>query len=369
MAARRVGIVGVGWGALVQVPAFAALPEFEVAALCGRRLYRLQKAGADAGIEDLSTDWESFVRRPDLDVISVATPVEMHHEIALAAISAGKHVLCEKPLSLRAVDAARMADAAEAAGVANAVAFQLRWLPDRMAILHSVRDGTVGDPYFLRISQANGYWHPTHRAQESWMYDLAAGGGYLNGVMAHDIDFVQALTGPPTAARAEIRHTRDRVTLEDGREVVVTADDTDVVMLRLATGGIGILTFCAVGRQAGGFSFEMYGSTGSITADTRGTSRTRGDREDQMWRTDPAAEGWVALSPSERRPRTDSALPEGRFSSRAIRALAMFLEDWLPAFDGQSSRVPGFRDGWRVQALIEAARRSHTDGGWVELAD
>ena len=247
----RVGVIGVGWGALVQVPAFRTVPEFEIVALCGRRPERLEKAGAECGISDLSTDWESFVQRPDLDVISVATPVGLHYEITLAALSAGKHVLCEKPLALRPSEARRMADAADDAGVANAVAFQLRWLSDRLAIWDAVRAGAVGDPYFLRLSQANGYWHPTHKPQEGWMYDLAAGGGYLNGVMAHDIDFVQALTGQPTAVRAEVRHSRDRVTLADGTEVAVTADDTTVVMLRLANGALGVLTFCR-GRAPGG---------------------------------------------------------------------------------------------------------------------
>src|ERR1700683_125166 len=96
----RVGIIGVGWGSLVQVPAFRAAGGYEVAALCSRRAERAAEAGARLGIEDASTDWEQFVRRPDLDIISVCTPTDLHREQVLGAIGAGKHVLCEKPVAL-----------------------------------------------------------------------------------------------------------------------------------------------------------------------------------------------------------------------------------------------------------------------------
>ena len=87
------GVIGVGWGSMVQVPAFRAAGGYEVAALCSRRAERAAEAGVRLGIEDVSTDWERFVRRPDLDVISVCTPTDLHREQVLGAISAGKHVL------------------------------------------------------------------------------------------------------------------------------------------------------------------------------------------------------------------------------------------------------------------------------------
>src|ERR1700733_9316254 len=95
----RGGIIGVGWGAHVQVPGFRAAKGFEPVALCARTPDRLERVATKLGIEETSTDWQSFVTRDDLDVISVATPTVLHRDMTLAALAAGKPVLCEKPLA------------------------------------------------------------------------------------------------------------------------------------------------------------------------------------------------------------------------------------------------------------------------------
>src|SRR5271154_5777705 len=96
----RVGLIGVGWGALVHAPAFAAVDGYELVALCSTRPESVAAAGERLGIDDTSTDWADFVRRDDLDLISVSAPVPHHHDMFLAALDAGKHVLCEKPLAM-----------------------------------------------------------------------------------------------------------------------------------------------------------------------------------------------------------------------------------------------------------------------------
>src|SRR5215216_455653 len=165
----RVGIVGVGWGTVVHLPAYRAAAGFEVLGLCGRTATKLERLQTEQSVASISTDWEEFVRRDDLDVISVAAPVSLHHPITLAALDAGKHVLCEKPLALTVEQCREMTDAAERSGRATATCFELRWLPDRSRVRQLVRDGTIGDPYFVRLSQSGSYWHPTRKLQELWM--------------------------------------------------------------------------------------------------------------------------------------------------------------------------------------------------------
>jgi len=113
----RVGVVGVGWGTVVHAPAFRLVDGYELVAICARRPETLAKAQEKLGITDGSTDWRSFVQRDDLDLISIATPVKLHQEVTLAAIAAGKHVLCEKPTALTPGAALAMAEAAERAGI------------------------------------------------------------------------------------------------------------------------------------------------------------------------------------------------------------------------------------------------------------
>src|ERR1700728_1197703 len=142
----RVGVIGVGWGSMVQVPAFRAAGGYEVAALCSRRAERGAEAGARLGVEDVSTDWERFVSRPDLDIISVCTPTDLHREQVLAAVSAGKHVLCEKPVALDSGQAAEMADAADAAGVATSVCFENGFGREKLAVWRLASVGLLGTP-------------------------------------------------------------------------------------------------------------------------------------------------------------------------------------------------------------------------------
>src|SRR3984957_10884988 len=156
----RVGIIGVGWGSMVQVPAFRAAGGYEGAALCSRRADRVAAAGVRLGGEDESIDWERFVSRPYLDIMSVCTPTDLHGEQVLAAIGAGKHVLCEKPVALDSGQAAEMADAADAAGVATAVCFENRWGREKLAVWRQIGDGLLGSPYFARVAIAAGYFHP-----------------------------------------------------------------------------------------------------------------------------------------------------------------------------------------------------------------
>src|SRR4051794_31225703 len=166
--ALRVGIVGVGWGTIVHAPAFQAVDGYELVALCSKNPEKVAKAGEKLGIADLSNDWQSFVRRDDLDLISVTTPVTLHRAVTVAALEAGKHVLCEKPLALTAAECEDMVAAAKKAGTQTATCFELRWTPERATVRSLVQQGVVGQPYFVRLSQSGSYWHPSRHNQSLW---------------------------------------------------------------------------------------------------------------------------------------------------------------------------------------------------------
>ena len=353
----RVGLIGVGWGALVHAPAFRAVPAFELAALCSQSSVRVTEAGRRLGVADTSTDWRAFVRRPDLDLISITTPVGLHREMAVAALEAGKHVLCEKPLALNAADARTILDAGEKAGRIAAVCFETRWSRERLAIWDFVRAAALGVPYFLRISQSAGYWHPSHAPQAKWMYKRAEGGGYLMGLQSHDIDFACALLGEPAAVAADLRTTLPRRTLEDGREIQVDADDTGTLLLRMASGASVVLSSSVMGAHAAGIRLELFGSDSTLSWNG-----------EQLLAGRASEPGLAPLALSAREPASGSDLGQRR-SSRMVRAQALMLEDWLPAFRGEASprEIPDLRDGWRVQRIVDAARESSAGAGWVEL--
>ncbi len=354
----RVGIVGVGWGALVHVPAFRAVEGFEVAAICSRRSERVAAAAERLDIADTSTDWGSFVEREDLDLIAVTPPVTLHREMSLAAIEAGKHLLCEKPLALTAEDARVIRDAAERRRTVAATCFELRWSRERLAIWDWVRSGALGEPYHLRIFQSAGYWHPDHAPQSDWMYRREEGGGYLMGLQSHDIDFALTLLGPPEAIAADVKTTVARRTLADGREIEVDADDTATLLIRFRSGATATLSSQVVGAHTSGARLELVGRDGTLVSDgreIRAGSAKQGDL--------------TALPLSDREPASGVDLGQRR-SAAMVRAQALMLEDWLPAFEGgdPARPIPTLRDGWRVQQLIDAARSSSEGAGWVPVA-
>ena len=371
----RVGVIGVGWGSMVQVPAFRAAGGYEVAALCSRRADRVAAAGERLGVEDVSTDWERFVRRPDLDIISVCTPTDLHREQVLGAIGAGKHVLCEKPVALDSGQAAEMADAADAAGVATAVCFENRWGREKLAVWREVSEGLLGSPYFARVAIAADYFHPVRPLMSEWMYRLADGGGYLLGMASHDIDYLYCLFGVPEAVCADVRATIPVRTRADGSAFSADADDTASLLLRWDSGVRALISLTTVGLHSGSrYRFEAFGSDG--TAEIDGTvfgGAVRAGRAGE--------EGLRELSLSDAAVSDPSAIPATGRRSAPIRALALMLERWLPqvrgaegtgaaapdAGYGPTPGVPTLGDGLVVQRVIDAARRSSDGAGWVSL--
>jgi len=356
-----VGIVGVGWGSVVQVPAFAMVPEFEVVALCSRQRERVEEAGSRLGVADVSTDWKSFVARDDLDVISVCTPVDLHYEQTMAAIAAGKHVLVEKPVGLDARETGAMLRAARDAGVAHAVCFEGRWEPSRLAVWDMVDAGHLGTPYLATARSGADFWHPTRGLQSEWMYRRDQGGGYLMGMGSHDIDFVCAMFGEPEAVCAEVRTTIPRRPRADGTMLDVDADDTAMLLMRMRNGMIvHILTSAVVlGRNFRGF--EASGSNGSLFME----GPLMGEERTTLHAT-RVGEAPVEVVYHERRPRSGIEPPRRR-AAGAIVSLALMLEEWLPMFRDGTSRVPTLVDGDRVARVVDAARRSSEGAGWVSL--
>jgi predicted dehydrogenase len=358
--ALRVGLIGVGWGALVHAPAFAAVDGYELVALCSSRPESVGRASERLGIADTSTDWASFVKRDDLDLISISTPVPYHHDMFLAALAAGKHVLCEKPLAMSGDEGRAMTEAAEAAagaGQATVVCFENRRSPEHLAITELVAGGAIGRLSFVQVTITTGYWHPTHASQSAWMYRRDEGGGYLFGQMSHEIDFLRSLFGSVVAVCADVRHSRDRVATPTG-DIDVTADDTSAVLLRLESGALAVLTNSSAGLAAGTHLFEAHGSNGTIAVNRFPTGAgslvaTVGG--------DPRP-----LEPSSRRLASGIELPARR-SSSAVLAMGLLLEDWRPAFSGAPTNTPTIRDGWAVQQIIDAALRSSEGAGWVDI--
>ena len=177
MRMKKIGIGIIGCGGITlqnHLPGLALCPEAQVVALCDNDPAVLQRASQQSGIEATSTDYRELLKRDDINAVIIATPNVVHAPIALAAIAAGKHVLCEKPIAMNTTEAMQMYQAAEQAGVRHMTAFTYRFVP---AMRYSGAPGQDGRPWpalpfsFLPIAglgkaatrlaagcQARGHW-------------------------------------------------------------------------------------------------------------------------------------------------------------------------------------------------------------------
>ena len=187
----RVAVVGAGWAGELHLKAFAAQPAVELVAVSSRTEPRARQVADAFGVPAVHTDLDRMLAEVRPDVVSVATPPSSHAHITLAAIAAGCHVLCDKPIATSAADGARMLEAAEAAGVKHASGFVWRNDPAILELRRLVAERAVGDVVEVHARCALG----APVLPMTWMYDAEAGGGALMQHGGHVIDRIRWVTG------------------------------------------------------------------------------------------------------------------------------------------------------------------------------
>ncbi len=207
----QVGLVGNGGIAGGHLSAYARLENAQLIALCDKIPERARGEGrtvpiniatgetAPLRVKRSYTDYREFVCDPEIEVVDICLPSDLHAPVAIAALEAGKHVLCEKPMALNVADCDRMIAAAEANDRKLMIAQVIRFAPEYLFVKQIVERGTYGkllSADFRRISSLP-LW-----TSENWMADPRRGGGCTMDLHIHDVDFINFLLGVPTAVNA-----------------------------------------------------------------------------------------------------------------------------------------------------------------------
>ncbi|HEX9986515.1 MAG TPA: Gfo/Idh/MocA family oxidoreductase [Thermoanaerobaculia bacterium] len=233
----RVGIVGTGWGARVQVPAFREAG-LEVVALAGRDAEKTRGLASELQVQPFD-DWRSLISSVDIDLVSIVTPPSEHLEMATAALAAGKHVLSEKPTALNAGEAERLVEAARRAPEQLAlIDHELRFLPSWREARSRI--GELGAIRYAEVRYSSPARGDRNRAW-NWWSDAAHGGGVWGAVGSHFVDALRYF-GMEIAAVQALLHTA--IAERSGRPV--TSDDVAAVHLRLTAGAVAMMTFSGV---------------------------------------------------------------------------------------------------------------------------
>ncbi|WP_329373824.1 Gfo/Idh/MocA family oxidoreductase [Streptomyces sp. NBC_00669] len=341
----------------------------EMAAVCGRDAESVRASAERYGWESYETDWRALVARPDIDVVDICTPGDSHTEIALAALAAGKHVLCEKPLANSVEEAEEMAVAAEearAAGVRSMVAFNYRRVPALALARQLVADGRLGRIHQVRAQYLQD-WLVDPEFPLAWrLRKDRAGSGALGDLGAHSIDAAQYLTGQRISSVGALLETfvaeRPLPASSSGlsgtassERGAVTVDDAAVFTARFEGGAIGVFeaTRFATGHK-NAMRIEISGSLGSLAFDAESMNELAfHDRTE-----DAATAGFRKLLVTEpTHPYMAAWWPPGHLIGYE-HSFTHQVRDFVTAVAEGTDPRPSFADGLQVQRVLAAVESS-----------
>ena len=351
----------------------------ELAVLCGRDKEKATAAAEKLGWRSVETDWRALLTRDDVGLIDVCSPGDTHAEIAIAALDAGKHVLCEKPLANTVDEARAMVDAAARAasrGVRSMVGYSYRRVPAVALARRLVEQGRIGEVRHVRAQYLQD-WIVDPEFPLVWRLQKSmAGSGALGDIGAHIVDMAQYLTGDRLTGVTALTETfvterplpsaSSGLAASGGTEKgTVDVDDAALFLGRFAGGAVASFeaTRFATGRK-NALRIELNGSRGSLAFDQERMNELELYSDDNL---DEA--GFRRIQVTEpTHPYVGSWWPPGHglgyehsFSHQVVDLVRDIGEGREP--------VPSFADGLRVQLVLDAVERSAASGAWQEVGE
>lgn len=346
-----IAIIGTGWGTRVQIPAFRAAG-LNVVALVGRDRAKTQRLAQDLDIGFATNDWREVLGRSDVRLVSIITPPNLHREMAIAALEAGKHVLCEKPMAMNTGETQAMVAAAAAHNQSFAIIdHELRCLPSLQQARQQVESGRLGKLHHIEGIVSGGSRRDPSRPW-TWWSDANQGGGVLGAMGSHMIDTIQFLFGPIVAVNS-LTHTFIRERPGDHGSQPVTADDYAALLVQLHNDAIGAITLSSVAGVNEPTRLTAHFEKGALRIETGRLLLSEG-------------ESFVDATPADTID-VPPKLAETEFPRGSVylgHALKRALSGDRTALDSAAT----FADGDRVQRVLDAARRSNeARSGWIEI--
>jgi predicted dehydrogenase len=372
----RIAMVGHGFMGASHSHAWRTAPRFfdlpraiELAVIVGRNPETLRQSAEKYGWAEQDTDWRRVVQRDDIDLVDVCASGALHAQIAIAALEAGKHVLCEKPLANTVAEAEAMARAAAKAaeaGVFAMVGFTYRRVPAVRLAHELVSSGAIGDIRQTRAVYLQD-WLSDENVPMTWRLDRAsAGSGALGDIGSHIVDAVQFVTGQTVTGVSGMTRTfvTERPLLEQsvglsGRASssargTVTVDDAAVFFGTLSGGGLATFeaSRMAPGRK-NGLRFEISGSTGAIAFDLEDLNALQYYRFD-----DGDTAGFRRILVTEpQHPYIAAWWPPGHVIGWE-HGFTHQVVDLVTAIDAGEQPRPSFEEGLYVQRVLDAVEAS-----------
>ncbi|MCU1293353.1 MAG: oxidoreductase domain protein [Bryobacterales bacterium] len=378
----RTAIIGTGFMGRVHLEALRRVEFVDIAAIAGRELAPAKRLGEAFGVKTFVNDYRKLLEDATIDAVHICTPNATHYQMAKDALLAGKHVLCEKPLSVSVEEAQELAGLAQERSLRNCVCHNLRYYPMVQQIRHMREDGDLGDVLVVQGTYSQDWL--LYETDWNWRIDEKAGGALraMADIGSHWFDMAEHLTGlrvRSLCADLQTFHpTRKRpkqstetfggklLTAADVEDTPVRTEDFGAVLFRMGDHARGAMTASQVsaGRK-NHLSIEIYGTKSSVHWDQ--------ERPDELWigqRNSPnqviikdpsllkkAAAGYADL------PGGHSEGYDDTFKQIFRRFYTSIAEPDFPA------EYPQMADGLRQMIIMEAELASHSGRRWVDLTN
>ncbi|HLM55182.1 MAG TPA: Gfo/Idh/MocA family oxidoreductase [Pyrinomonadaceae bacterium] len=349
-----VGVIGTGFARTTQLPAFKACEGARVVAIASGHKENAEAAAREFDIPFVAGDWREVIARDDVDLVSIVTPPSTHAEMALAALDAGKAVLCEKPMAMDSRETDLMRRRAGDAGLLAHIDHELRFLPARRLMREMIRGGRIG-----RVRHAKflyrADWGVSPQRRWNWWADAAAGGGLLGAIGSHAVDTLHWLLGSRVS---HVSATLSTHVLElpapGGHSRQVTTDDEANLLLHFSDGettekATGVVALSGVEPGRPEHRVEVFGSEGSLSLSGAG----------ELLRAEPGGGDWQRVETEQ------APLAEGMRDTEWSRGFTVFAREIVAALGEGRNAVEAaatFDDGHHIQLVLDAARAAHEGG-------
>ena len=371
MSELGVGLIGTGWMGKCHALAWRSVqavfgheivPRLEV--LCDERPGEASLRAPEFGFARHATNWSDVIADPRVDVVSITTPNGLHHEMAVAALEAGKHVWCEKPMALTVADAEAMAAAAGAAPGKTLLGYTYVQNPAIRQARSMIEAGVIGDLVHFR-GQVDEDYLASPEAPWSWRSRIATGGlGVLGDLTCHLVSFAHTLVGEIASLSADVETIHRMRPVPGGEMREVENEDVAHAIVRFRSGLTGVL---ASSRTAWGrknaIRVEVHGTKGTIAFDQERLN------ELQLFVADgpEASRGFRTILGGPAQP------PHGRFVPAAGHQLGfndlkvIECAHLLDCIGNGSETWISFADGVKIERVIHGMAASARDRQWVDL--
>ncbi len=364
-----VGLIGTGYMGKCHALAwtgvravFGDTPVVRRVALCEVDAKLAQARADEFGFESATADWRALVSDPAVDVVSITTPNALHAPMAIAALEAGKHVWCEKPMAPKLADAAAMAAAALRSGRVAILGYNYIQSPAIRYIAKLIGENAIGAVNHFRIEMDEDYMADPE-APFSWRSETSAGYGALDDFAVHPLSLLTTLIGSPTHVFGEMAKPHPDRPHGQGRRAVETFDIA-TALLRMPGGASGAIHVnrCAWGRK-GRLQLQLFGSRGTILFDqerfnevqvyiAEGRAEDQGFRQILMGPAHPPYDRFI-VAPGHQLGFNDLKIVECR---QLIACIA-----------GEPALTIDFEQGLAIERAIHAIARASREGRWVEV--